>query len=161
MILLCINLVGSGNASGHILATAGHILAREFPDAKDGHHRLFPNQTNISAVIIPHYRSFDAVDLAVTRICIGTLVLSSNIVKCLLFHPSTPAVQRILSGYHRRSIMTEVSQINAAGSAVLGNLSYSDGAVPSSLIRISSPVQGQSVEVLLKQAFFQPDRCRC
>ena len=30
------------------------------------------HQTNIFAVVIPHYRSFDAVDLAVTRTCIGT-----------------------------------------------------------------------------------------
>jgi hypothetical protein len=52
--------------------------------------------------------------------------------------------------------MNEVSQINAAGSAVLGSLLYSDGAVPSAPIRIPSPVQGQSVEVLLKQAFFNP-----
>jgi hypothetical protein len=52
--------------------------------------------------------------------------------------------------------MNEVSQINAADSAVLGSLLYSDGAVPSAPIRIPSPVQGQSVEVLLKQAFFNP-----
>jgi hypothetical protein len=52
--------------------------------------------------------------------------------------------------------MNEVSQINAAGSAVLSSLLYSDGAVPSAPIRIPSPVQGQSVEVLLKQAFFNP-----
>jgi hypothetical protein len=52
--------------------------------------------------------------------------------------------------------MNEVSQINAAGSAVLGSLLYSDGAVPSAPIRIPSPVQGQSVEVLSKQAFFNP-----
>ena len=69
--------------------------------------------------------------------------------------PSTPALQRILSG-DTQSIMTEVSQIDAAGSAVLDSLLYSDGAVPSSPIRIPSPVRGQSVEPLLKHAFFNP-----
>ena len=69
--------------------------------------------------------------------------------------PSTPALQRILSG-DTQSIMTEVSQIDAAGSAVLDGLLYSDGAVPSSPIRIPSPVRGQSVEPLLKHAFFNP-----
>ena len=43
--------------------------------------------------------------------------------------PSTPALQRIPSG-DRQAIMTEVSQIDAAGSAVLGGLLYSDAAVP-------------------------------
>jgi len=52
--------------------------------------------------------------------------------------------------------MTEVSQIDAAGSAVLDSLLYSDGAVPSSPIRIPSPVRGQSVEPLFKHAFFNP-----
>ena len=52
--------------------------------------------------------------------------------------------------------MTEVSQIDAAGSAVLDSLLYLDGAVPSSLIRIPSPVRGQSVQPLLKHAFFNP-----
>ena len=52
--------------------------------------------------------------------------------------------------------MTEVSQINAAGSAVLGDLLYSDGAVPSSPIRVPSPVRSYSVEALSKHAFFNP-----
>src|SRR5438874_2027140 len=69
--------------------------------------------------------------------------------------PSTPVLQRILSG-DRQSIMTEVSQIDAAGNAVLGNLLYSDGAVPSSLIRIPSPVRGHSVEAQLQLDFFNP-----
>ena len=59
------------NVPGHLLST-GHLLSRGFPGAKDGRRRLFSQQTNISAVDIPHYRSFDAVDLAVARICIGT-----------------------------------------------------------------------------------------
>ena len=69
--------------------------------------------------------------------------------------PSPSALQRILSG-DRQLIMTEVSQINAAGSSVLGNLLYSDGAVPSSPIRIPSPVQSHSVEALLELDFFNP-----
>jgi hypothetical protein len=68
---------------------------------------------------------------------------------------SPPALHRILSG-DTQSIMTEVSQIDAAGSAVLDSLLYSDGAVPSSPIRIPSPVRGQSVEPLFKHAFFNP-----
>src|SRR5271155_3070970 len=77
---------GGCNVPGHLLST-GHLLSRGFPDAKDGRRRLFSQQTNISAVDIPHYRSFDAVDLAVARICIGTLVLSLAALKCLLSHP--------------------------------------------------------------------------
>jgi hypothetical protein len=73
------------NVPGHLLST-GHLLSRGFPDAKDGRRRLFSQQTNISAVHIPRYRSFDAVDLAVARICIGTLVLSLATLKCLLSH---------------------------------------------------------------------------
>ena len=69
--------------------------------------------------------------------------------------PSTAALQRILSG-DRQAIMTEVSQINATGTAVLDDLLYSDGAVLSSPIRIPSPVRGHSVEALLKHSFFNP-----
>jgi hypothetical protein len=54
--------------TGKLLAT-GHLLARGIGDAKTGFTACFPHQTNISAIIIPHYRSFDAVDLAVARIC--------------------------------------------------------------------------------------------
>ena len=67
------------NASGHLLATV-HLLARMLPGAKDGLHRLFSYHTNI--------RSFDAVDLAVARICIGTYVLNLATLKCLLSYPS-------------------------------------------------------------------------
>ena len=90
---------------------------------------LLSTQTNISAAIIPHCRIFDAVDLAVARICIGTLVLSFKHCEMSSLPPSTPALQRILSG-DGQAIMTEVSQMDAAGSAVLGDLLYSDAAVP-------------------------------
>jgi hypothetical protein len=66
-----------------------------------------------------------------------------------------PGLQRILSS-DRQSIMTEVSQIDAAGSTVLGNLLYSDGAVPLLPICIPSPLRGPSVEPLSKHAFFNP-----
>src|SRR4051794_32923306 len=110
-------------------SSTGHILARGFPGAEDGLLRLLSTQTNISAAIIPHCRIFDAVDLAVARICIGTLVLSFKHCEMSSLPPSTPALQRILSG-DRQAIMTEVSQIDAAGSVVLGDLLYSDAAVP-------------------------------
>ena len=133
----------------------GHLLARGLPDAKDGRHRLFPTKPNISAVVIPHYRSFDAIDIAVPRICIGTWVLSFQLCEMSSLPPSTPALQRILSG-DSQAIMTEVSQIDAAGSTVLDSLLYSDGAVPSSPIRIPSPVRAHSVEALLGHGFFNP-----
>jgi len=69
--------------------------------------------------------------------------------------PSPSTLQRILGG-DRQLIMTEVLQINADGSAVLGDLLYSDGAVPLSPIYIPSPVRGPSIEALVKHPFFNP-----
>jgi hypothetical protein len=82
-------------------------------------------------------------------------VLSFKYYEMSFLSPSPSALQRILGG-DRQLIMTEVSQINADGSAVLGDLLHSDSAVPSSPIRIPSPVRGPSVEALVKHPFFNP-----
>src|SRR2546423_4731616 len=116
---------------------------------------LLSTQTNISAAIIPHCRIFDAVDLAVARICIGTLVLSFKHCEMSSLPPSTAALQRIPSG-DRQAIMTEVSQIDAAGSAVLGGLLYSDAAIPKAAqkaVKLSAKRPSQlTKEVRLEQS---------
>ena len=67
--------------------------------------------------------------------------------------PPTPALQRILSG-DRQSIMTEVSQIDATGSAVLGNLLYSDQGRAKSCRRRREKGRDRSQAGCLKDIYY-------